>query len=201
MSEPITTQDLTLSIKNTAGVSLTVEPGYALLVTLSTDTSQNVLSITPSHLDGTSIEMDVSWASNAPAVAKQSLSTTTGSTSNTIDLVAAGTATIQVIIGEGTKNQQSASLTIVVAPGVLIFGPDGNYYHMEASVWQAAPLAQSQVDNLAPSLTEMIEGGGVLFTSVAPGGPTTSVTCYVINLASMSNYLVAGLQLSDGTKR
>lgn len=190
MSDPITTQDLKLSIKN-AGGDLHVEPDYALLVTLSTDTSQNVLSITPTHLDGTPIETDVSWASNASAVAKQSLSTTTGSASNDITLVAAGTATIQVIIGKGTKDQQSASLTIVVAPDVLMFGPDGKYYRMAASVWQASAVDEDQVPT---AVQTMIERGGVLFTDTALAGQTSFVTCYVVNLASMSNYLDNGPQ-------
>jgi hypothetical protein len=194
------TNDLNLSIENAENKPLTVEGGYALLVTLPADASKRFLSITPRRLDGTPIEADVEvrWSSNAIDVAGQRLPITMGSKSNRIELQTAGTATLQVTVGEGTKAQQSASLTIVVAPGVVMFGPDGRYYHLEASAWQATPLAD---DKVAEPVRILLERGAVLFTSAALVAPSAFVTCYVINLASMSNHLVAGPQLPLVTKR
>lgn len=189
-------QDLKLSIENAEGHPLSVKPDYALLVTLSAEPSKNYISITPRYADGTEItDVDVSWSCNSEEVASLAR-TITGSTSQRVKLKAPGTATIQVAIRQGERSQQSASLTIVVAPGVLMFGPDGRYYHMDASVWRAHALDEAKVG--AP-VRDMIQRGSVLFTSaylleqpVEPISPAV-ITCYVINLASMSNYLVAGV--------
>jgi hypothetical protein len=196
MSTPITnavmTQDLKLSIRNAEGETLTVESNYSLLVTLSAEASKNFLSITASYADDTPItDVDVSWSSNCEEVA--SLDPTTGNaTSKRIEFKAPGTATIQLMVRSGERGQQSASLTIVVAPGVLMFGPDGKYYHLDASVWQAHPVDEGMVP--AP-VTEMIRRGSVLFTSayLLEGPAIEAITCYVINLASMSNHLVSGI--------
>jgi hypothetical protein len=190
-----TFQDLKLSIEDAEGRPRSVKLDFALLVTLSDEPSKNYLSITAHYADGTPItDVEVFWSSNCEEVASLDHATG-GSLSKRLTLKAPGTATIQATIQRGERDQQSASLTVVVAPGVLMFGPDGRYYHLDASVWRAHPLDDSKVP--AP-VTEMIRRGSVLFTSaylleqpVEPIAPAT--TCYVINLASMSNYLVAGV--------
>ena len=190
-----TFQDLTLSIEDAEGRPRSLKPDFALLVTLSAEPSKNYVSITAHYADGTPItDVEVVWSSNCEEVASLDHATG-GSPSRRLTLKAPGTATIQTTIRWGERDQQSASLTVVVAPGVLMFGPDGRYYHLDASVWRAHPLDDSKVP--AP-VTEMIRRGSVLFTSaylleqpVEPIAP--AATCYVINLASMSNYLVAGV--------
>lgn len=196
-----TIQDLKLSIRNVDGELLTVQSNYALLVTLSADPSRNYLSITASYADGTPInDVEVFWSSNCEEVA--SLDRMTGSSpSKRIALKAPGTATIQLIVRRGERSQQSASITIVVAPGVLMFGPDGRYYHLDGRVWQAHPLDESMVPE---PVAEMLRRGSVLFTSAylleKPEEPIRPMaTCYVINLASMSNHLVAGVAAAGST--
>lgn len=188
-------QDLRLSIQDADGRPLTTEPDYALLVTFVGDPSKDVLSITPRYADGAEItDADVSWSCNSEEVASLEHATTR-SMAQRVHLKAPGTATIQLVIRPGARDQQSAALTIVVAPGVLMFGPDGRYYHLDASVWQAHPLEEAKV---AEPVRNMIQRGSVLFTSAylieQPGEPIApATTCYVINLASMSNALVAGV--------
>jgi hypothetical protein len=192
-----TTQDLNLSIENAEGKPLRVNPDFALLVALPADVSKKFLSITPRHGDGTAItDAVVFWSWDSEKVASLER-TTKGSRPNRIELKAAGTVTIKVTLRQGEQDQQSAALTIVVAPDVVLFGPDGRYYRMHASAWTDA----LDEDTVAVPVKKMIQHGSVLFTSEyllelagEPVGPQQVVTCYVINLASMSNYLDKGRQ-------
>ncbi|HWN71566.1 MAG TPA: hypothetical protein VNM90_28205, partial [Haliangium sp.] len=176
-------RDLRLSVQNADGETLTVPADYALLVTLPADRSKRFITITPSHVDGTPIaDVDVSWSSDAEIAAEEN-KTTKGATPNRIGLFRPGTATVRATIRKDTPNQQSASLTIVIAPDVLVFGPDGRYYRVNADAWQAHPVPE---DKVPEPVQEMIQHGSVLFTSAHLVKGTLGLACYVINLASMS---------------
>lgn len=105
-----------------------------------------------------------------------------------ITVLRPGVTTIAVSVGNG-REERVASFTLVEAAGLVLYGPDGCYYKVEAESWTRLQVDPDGIDDVTKAL---LRGGSSLFTNGPLRNPRKDdqqmpITCHVVNLACMCN--------------